>query len=108
MLLSEKHQSIVERHIEAHCRHRCWNLWVANARTNHVHVVVKAPSYLGQVVRDQLKANATRGLREHDPQFKDRPVWTTKGDVKLLKTKLDLDEAIQYAGEAQDRMERGK
>ena len=42
--------------------------------------------------------------READGRFVDRPVWTTKGDVQYLNTEDDLELAIVYAGEAQDRM----
>ncbi len=71
---------------ENHSRIRGWKLWIANPRTNHVHVVVTAVGYAGDKVRDQLKANCTRGIREVDQQFADRPVWTTKGDVEFLET----------------------
>jgi len=57
----------------------------------------------GRTVRDQLKANCTRGLRERDPIFIDRPVWTVGGDWQCINTAEDLEQAIAYAGEAQDR-----
>ncbi len=108
ILLGKNHRSIVEQQIEAHCEHRDWKLWIVNPRTNHVHVVVTAAGYEGKTVQDQLKANATGTLRRYDSQFVDRPVWTTKGDVQQLKTEEDLVSAIQYSGEAQDRMDRSK
>ena len=108
ILLNEKHQLIVRTRIVEHCDHRGWKLWVASPRTNHVHVVVTAAGYEGKNVRDQLKANATGALRRYDSIFTDRPVWTTKGDVEFLKSDSDLDQAITYAGEAQERMGRGK
>ena len=79
-----------------------------NARTNHVHVVVTAKEYAGDKVRDQLKANCTRALREVDTAFEDRPVWTAKGDWKCINTEENLEQAIVYVNDAQDRMERGK
>lgn len=105
ILLADEHRKIVKSEIEYHCKNRRWRLWFANPRTNHVHVVVTAPGYAGKKVRDQLKANCTGGLRQNDKRFVGRPVWTTKGDVQSLYTEADLDLAIQYAGEAQDRME---
>jgi len=108
ILLDEEHRSTVETEVKYHCKNRGWKLWVVNPRTNHVHVVVTAPGYSGDKVRDQLKANCTRGLRETDGRFMERPVWTTRGDVQWLKTDNDLEMAISYAGEAQDRMGRGK
>ncbi len=105
ILLSDEHREIVKFEIPAHCEHRKWRLWTANPRTNHVHVVVTAPGYAGSIVRDQLKANCTRGLRRNDRRFVDRPVWTVGGDWKCLNTEEDLEQAILYAREAQDRIE---
>ena len=105
ILLSAGHRETVKSEIEDHCEFRQWHLWIANPRTNHVHVVVTAPGFAGDVVRDQLKANCTRGLREQDQRFVDRPVWTVRGDWQCVNTDEDLELAIQYAGEAQDRME---
>ena len=108
ILLTDEHRNVVESEIVYHCKNRGWKLWVANARSNHIHVVVTAPGYPGDKVRDQLKANCTGGLRQNDKRFVDRPVWTTKGDVEHLENDDDLEAASAYAGEAQDRMDRGK
>ena len=105
ILLSEQHRETVKSEIEDHCEFREWHLWIANPRTNHVHVVVTAQGYAGDVVRDQLKANCTRSLRQQDQRFVDRPVWTVRGDWQCVNTDEDLEQAIQYAGAAQDRME---
>ncbi|MFC1759200.1 hypothetical protein ACFL2H_10615 [Planctomycetota bacterium] len=108
ILLNDDHRKVVDSEIEFHCKKRSWKRWVVNPRTNHVHVVVTASGCSGEKVRDQLKANCTRGIREIDNRFVDRPVWTTKGDVQFLKTDDDLEKAVEYAGEAQDRMGLGK
>lgn len=108
ILLNDEHRKVVESEVEFHCLNRGWKLWVVNPRTNHVHVVVTAPGYAGDKVRDQLKANCTRGIREIDDRFFDRPIWSTKGDVEFLNTDDDLDRVVLYASEAQDRMDRGK
>ena len=108
ILLDEKHRSSVSIAIQNHCNHRGWVFHASNPRTNHVHVVVGADGYDGKKVRDQLKANATGTLRREFPEFKDRPVWTTGGDWKCINSDDDLDQAILYVGEVQDRMGRGK
>ena len=74
MLLTAGQRAIVEAECGRHCDHRGWRLWEINARSNHVHVVVTADGVSGKTVRDQLKANCTRALREHSMQFCDRPV----------------------------------
>ncbi len=108
ILLNDGHRKVVKSEIEYHCKRRDWKLWVVNVRTNHLHVVITASGRTGDKVRDQLKANCTRGIRGIDSRFADRPVWTTKGDVQFLKTDDELNQAILYAGAAQDRMGRGK
>ena len=106
ILLNRSHRDIVKRAIQRHCEFRGWKLWEANPRSNHVHVVVTASGYTGKKVRDQLKANATRELRQHYPVFKNRPVWSVGGDWKCIDSEDDLERAILYAGEGQERMDR--
>jgi REP element-mobilizing transposase RayT len=103
-LLNHAQQAVVEQEIERHCEKRSWKLWTKSARTNHVHAIVTAMGYSGNKVRDQLKANATRGLREHWEQFRGRPVWTSLGDWECINTEHDLDSVILYVSETQDRM----
>ena len=81
------------------------DLWIANPRTNHVHVVVTMKEFSGDVVRDQLKATCPRGLLRQDSRFLDRPIWNVRGDWQCISTAKDPEQAIHYAGEAQDRME---
>jgi REP element-mobilizing transposase RayT len=102
ILLTTEHRRKVVEEIEAHCLRRGWHLWKVNPRTNHVHAVVSAHEVKGSKVRDQLKANCTRGVREIDSQFVDRPVWSRGGDWKCVNTQEGLDTVILYAGDAQD------
>ncbi len=106
ILLNDEQRAKVESAVRKHCDHRSWHLWKVNARTNHVHVVVTATGYDGAKVRDQLKANATRELREEWKCFHDRPVWTKLGDWECVNSEDDLAVVIQYVDEAQDRKER--
>ena len=104
VLLNANQRHVVEAEIKKHCQHRNWHLWIANARTNHVHVVVTGTDYSGDKVRDQLKANCTRALRAKFEVFLNRPVWTVGGDWKFINSEDDLEQAVIYVGEAQDRM----
>lgn len=101
--LDVEQRVIVENEIERHCLHRSWHMWAKNARSNHVHVVVTAKGVSGKTVRDQLKANCTRGLRERWDEFRERPVWTVGGDWQCINTEHDLAAAVEYVMEAQDR-----
>ena len=105
LLLSPEHRAIVEQECHRHCDHRGWHLWAINARSNHVHAVATAAGTSGSAVRDQLKANGTRGLRERWPVFRDRPVWTVGGDWECINNEDDLEAACLYVRDAQDRME---
>ena len=71
--LTPDQREVVESECRRHCEHRNWKVWEVNSRSNHVHVIVTAPGVSGGIVRDQLKANCTRGLRETWPVFRDRP-----------------------------------
>ena len=106
ILLNQSHRDIVKRAIQRHCEFRGWKLWEANPRSNHVHVVVTANGYSGKKVRDQLKANATRELRQQYAVFIDRPVWSVGGDWKCINSENALERAILYAGEGQEKMDR--
>jgi len=105
MLLSPEQRVVVECECQRHCDYRGWHLWAANARSTHVHIVVTAAGYSGKTVRDQLKANGTRGLRERWPQFRDRAVWTVGGDWVCINHEDDLESICLHVREAQDRME---
>jgi REP element-mobilizing transposase RayT len=111
LLLSRDQRAAVERECERHCQHRGWHAWTVNARSTHVHTVVTAAECSGTTVRDQLKANATRALRQRWPQFRERPAWTVGGDWKCINSEGDLEQVCLYVREAQDRMglqERGE
>ncbi len=104
-LLDDLQQSVVAAEIERLAVFRGWHVWTRNVRTNHVHVVVTASGYAGGTVRDQLKANCTRVLRERWSEFVDRPVWTIGGDWRCINTEDELEQVIVYVSEAQDRMQ---
>ena len=103
--LSSEQRVIVEQECQRHSDQRGWHLWEVNARSTHVHAVVTAVGYAGKTVRDQLKANCTRGLREHWAVFCDRPVWTVGGDWECINSEDDLESVCRYVREAQDRIE---
>ncbi len=103
-LLSHAQQSAIDAEIERLAAFRGWYVWTTSARTNHVHTVISANGYAGNVVRDQLKANCTRVLRERWPVFIDRPVWTIGGDWECINSERDLEQLVAYVSEAQDRM----
>ena len=60
--LEKQTRRLVEGAIHDICKKRHWDLWVVNARTNHIHAIVTAPCK-PEVVLTAFKANATRKLR---------------------------------------------
>lgn len=106
LLLESDQRVCIEREIERLASFREWKVWAKSARTNHVHVVVTASQHSGKTVRDQIKANCTRVLREEWSQFADRPVWTVGGDWQCVNDEDELEQVILYVNEAQDRKDR--
>ena len=106
LLLDHNQREIAESEIVRLCGYRDWHLWAASVRSNHVHAVVSANAHSGKQVRDQLKANCTRVLREKYSQFCGRPVWTVGGDWQCINDEGGLNEAISYVTIAQDRKGR--
>ena len=103
-LLSKDDRRIVETTVAEHCRIRQWILHKVNSRSNHVHVVVTAPGYAPETVRDQLKAWCTRKLKPHYHVRKQ--FWTEGASCRSINHECDLDSVIEYAGDTQDRKYR--
>lgn len=106
LLLTPQQRSAVEKETRRLCEFRGWTLWEVNARTNHVHSVISAFRHSGETVRNQLKANCTRALRERWPVFANRPVWSVGGDWQCINSEHDLNQVVLYAGAVQDRKSR--
>ena len=87
--------------IMRHCKIRSWILHAINARSNHVHIVVTAPGYGAKTVRDQFKAWCSRDLKACN-QGRDR-FWTEGGSCRWINQEDDLESAIVYVKDAQDR-----
>ena len=107
VLLDRSQREAVTAVIEEHARLRGWELHAVSVRTNHVHLVVAAAAP-PKVVRDQIKANATRVLRALSPPIVNEKVWTKGGDIEFIDTEDELERVVLYVMEAQDRMDRGK
>lgn len=107
--LNAEQQTLVEDVIREHCDKRGWTLHAVNCRSNHCHVVVTAPDYDGETVRDQFKLWGTRRLKQHErdsgideSQLRER-WWTRKGSVRWVDDEESLEAAILYTRDGQDR-----
>lgn len=99
------HESVVLNHAmrvaaEAAMRHHCafrgWTLHALNLRTNHVHAVVSAGEVPAAAVAGQLKAWATRMLREQRLASPDARIWARHSSTRMVWTEQDLVEAVDY------------
>lgn len=102
VLMRQNDRECVEKTCLTHCEHRGWFLHATNARSNHVHLVVSANAK-PKTVRSQLKANCTRALRMQPLPLIADPTWAKGGDIALLKTDTQLENAIRYVTDAQER-----
>ncbi len=101
-LLNEDQRQAVENQIAQTCKYRGWELRAVNCRSNHIHIVVCAPNATCRKVRIDLKAWATRCLKDSfDPLRANW--WAERGYTCHLKTQLGIDSAIMYTVEGQDR-----
>ena len=100
--LSISDRSAVVVACQQHCDFRGWTLFAAEARSNHVHVVVVSDRD-PRTTRNQLKANCTRALRLQMTPLDVPKTWSVGGDVRVLDTDEDIEAAILYVTEAQDR-----
>jgi REP element-mobilizing transposase RayT len=99
--LSPSDRITIENSIREHCQIRGWKVLAVNPRTNHVHVVVVANAP-PETVRDQLKANCTRALRQQPVPLIAEKTWATGGDIEFIDDENELECVITYVLDAQD------
>jgi REP element-mobilizing transposase RayT len=99
--LNDDHRRLVEETIRKHCEIRGWLLHALSVRSNHVHVVVTAAGYAPETTREQFKAWSTRNLKG---AVKGRlRFWTEGGSCRWINQQHELEAAVIYVNEAQDR-----
>ena len=87
-VLTAEQRQIVEATIAEHCRIRNWMLHAVNCRSNHLHVVVTAPGYHPDVVREQFKAWCTRKLKEHVQATDTNPTRKRGSDTTATRKRV--------------------
>ncbi|MCC6573774.1 MAG: transposase [Planctomycetes bacterium] len=93
-------RKVVRLAIEECCAFRGWPLRALNVRTNHVHVVIP-PDAPGDDMIHDLKARATRKLREAGLVARGQHVWTRGGSTSRLYGSKSLADAIEYVTHGQ-------
>jgi REP element-mobilizing transposase RayT len=121
--LSAAERDAVQRQIIETCRKRGWHLHAVNCRSNHLHVVVSAGETRPRKIRSDLKAWATRCLKQHARCLADasgykqdggsladasgydaerEKWWAERGSIRFLYDESSLEAAILYVTEGQD------
>ena len=95
LLLDAKSRTLVEAAIREVCEFRSWALAALSVRTNHVHTVNAANAPSGKILND-LKAYATRRLRENGCWNFAHSPWVDKGSRRMLWTEERVATAVDY------------
>jgi REP element-mobilizing transposase RayT len=93
--LDESQRWVVDRTVRDVCEHRRRKLHAVHVRTTHVHVLVTAPDPADKVLVD-LKAWATRRMREAGVLGAETRAWSHHGSTKYINTAESLEGAIRY------------
>jgi hypothetical protein len=99
--LGKAERHAVEGQIGETCSCRGWYLHAVNCRSNHVHVVVSAPDARPKRIRADLKAWATRRLKQQFNAHREN-WWAERGSIRFLFDEPSLEAAILYVTEGQD------
>ena len=78
-----------------------WQILALSVRTNHVHVVVAGAAVPPERMMGQLKAWATRRLREAGCVSTNVRVWTHHGSTRYLWKERSVEAAIDYVTDQQ-------
>jgi REP element-mobilizing transposase RayT len=103
--LSQEQRRAVEAQIGETCGQRGWTLHAVNCRSNHVHVVVSADVADPDKIRVDLKAWSTRALKTAFGGEREN-WWAERGSIQYLNSDDDLEAAILYVRDGQDRRRR--
>jgi REP element-mobilizing transposase RayT len=101
-LLDERARVIVEDSIRDHADRRRWRIDALAVCSNHVHVVVAAPSHRPAIVAGQFKAWGTRRLRAAGLIGDRERVWTKMGSTRSIHTEASRVAAVDYVVNFQD------
>ncbi len=94
-MLDQPRRQVVLRTVCEVCSHRSWILHAVHVRTTHAHVVLTASVSPEKVMAD-LKAWASRRLREAFGEDADRDRWTQHGSTRYLNDAKSLEATMAY------------
>lgn len=102
--LKGKQRKVVEDAIREVCRHRGWQLFAINVRTNHIHLVVWLPNKMPEAALRDFKAYSTRALRAACLWPFDHSPWVDGGSKRYLWKEDSVSAACDYVvnGQGED------
>ena len=93
--LNSEQRDIVLSGIIAACQQYQWRLFAAHVRSNHVHLILKT-SVTPEFAMRQLKAFATRFLRDKKLHEKDLKLWVRHGSTQYIWKPDFLPQSMKY------------
>ena len=103
MIFSSQMREVIERAMKEHCEFRRWSLFEISVRTNHVHVLIGFAELKPETMAGQLKARATRILREKGLIGPQSRVWADRaGSTKYIWRENELNSAARYVQDGQN------
>ncbi|MEQ8766374.1 MAG: hypothetical protein RL885_20850 [Planctomycetota bacterium] len=91
---------VVLESIQYACRRFGWKLWMAHSRVTHFHTAVTADA-TPNVLRTQLKAKATKFLKNAGFDLERRKRWVKGGSVRPIFDQAHLQRVIEYGARKQ-------
>jgi REP element-mobilizing transposase RayT len=85
----------VEKAIKEVCKFRDYLLLAINARSNHVHIVVKIDCK-PETAMNSFKSYATRRLRKENLFVTNEKIWSRYGSTRYLWKETHIESAINY------------
>lgn len=87
---------VVDAAVREACGFKEWDVVALNVRTNHVHLVVVAPTVAPDRVLSTVKARATFRLREAGLVGPKAAVWSEGGSKRWLNDHPAVEAACRY------------
>jgi REP element-mobilizing transposase RayT len=93
--LDDRRRPVVLDTVREVARHRGWRVRACHVRTTHVHLVVEAGAEPEKVMSD-VKAYASRRLKERLGEPADAKRWTQHGSTRYLWDEDQVAAAVEY------------
>jgi len=105
--LDQQQRDQVEKQVKETCARRQWKLHAVNCRSNHCHAVVSAAGTTPRKIRSDLKAWATRRLKQIDSTGREN-WWAERGSIRFIYDHEGIAAAGEYVLDGQDWKERNE